>query len=218
MANNRKPEIADERTLHHKEGVSRIVDFSNGVIGFAITLLVINIRVPESRAKAGELPAELLALWPQYIAYLISFYIIGENWIIFNRIFSHIERYDETLYWLVLLFLLFIAVLPFPTSLVSVYPDRKIAALLYAGTVTCVVFSRTMIWWYATKNHRLVHESLNPCFIQGTLRNAILLLAGFIISAVIAFFSPIEAIYLWVLLAIVALVVRLRLYRPPKNY
>ncbi len=200
---------ADERRLHQTEGVSRIVDFSNGVMGFAITLLVLDIRVPEVRGLEPRLQSELLGLWPHYIAYLISFFVIGENWIIYNRIFSHIERYDEKLYWFDLLFLFFIVLLPFPTGLVSVYPGQKLPALVYAGVITCVVFSRTLIWWYATRGHRLVHENLDPGFVRRTLAYAVTLLCGFIISAIIAFFAPIGAIELWILLVIFSLFSRL---------
>jgi uncharacterized membrane protein len=201
-----------ERKFHHEEGVSRIVDFSNGVMGFAITLLVLDIKVPEKSSLASVLPRELLALWPQYLAYMVSFFVIGENWIIFNRIYRHIVRVDEPLYWFNLLFLFFIVFLPFPTSLISVYPGNKLSALMYGGTIVCVVFARTLIWWYATRNHRLVHETLEPAFIRRTLLYAVTMLAGFIVACVIAFFSPVEAIHIWILLALFSLVSRLILY------
>jgi uncharacterized membrane protein len=213
MKERHKQESADERILHQTEGVARIVDFSNGVMGFAITLLVVDIKVPTLQGQAQDLPRELLALWPQFLAYSISFYVIGENWIIYNRIFSHIERINEKLYWLDLLFLFFIAVLPFPTRLVSSYPNHKLPVLIYAGVITGVLFSRTFIWWYATNHHRLVHENLDPRFIHRTLLNSISLVVGYIVSAIIAFISPIEAVYIWLILAIVGLISRFWLYR-----
>lgn len=213
MNDGERREVADERQLHQKESIDRIVDFSNGVMGFAITLLVVDLRVPILPNEEASLPGEILDLWPQFLAYVISFYVIGDNWIIYNRIFSHIERFDERLYWLSLLFLFFVVILPFPTRLVSSYPDRKLPVLLYLGVIICVNFARTLLWWYASSGHRLVHENLDTRFVRRTLLMNVLILGGFLLSAVIALFSPIEAVYLWILLGIAGVVTRLVLYR-----
>ncbi|MGE5307646.1 MAG: TMEM175 family protein [Deltaproteobacteria bacterium] len=203
-------ETADERKLHQQTGVDRIVDFGHNVMGFAITLLVTGITV---QPGIHDLKAHLFSLWPQFIAYFLSFYVIGDNWIVYSRIFSHIIRYDEKLYWLNLLFLFFIAFLPFPTSLVSDYPGYKIPVLLYSTVIICVIFARTLLWWYASKDHRLVHETLDPAFIRKTLLNAIFLLCGFFVVALIAFFSVSDAISLWVVLGVFSLLSRFRLYK-----
>lgn len=217
MEENEKRPIADERKLHQTEGVARITDFTNAVTGVAITLLIVDVKAPQLPEPVSEqaLAAKIFSLWPHFIAYLVSFFIIGENWIVYHRIFSHIERYDETLYWLNLFFLLFVAALPFPTSLVSMYPYRKLPALLYAGTVMLVISARTLIWWYVTRDRRLVHKTIDPRLVSGGLRNEVLLVVGFLVSAVIAYFSTVWAIYLWIILAAVSIVTRLSLYNSP---
>lgn len=91
--------------------MDRIVNFSDAVFAIAITLLIPDIRVPEipDDLVAEELPAQLLALWPKYFGYVLSFVVIISFWNIHHSIFSAIRGYDRGLIWLNSLFLMFVA-------------------------------------------------------------------------------------------------------------
>src|SRR5512137_1560994 len=92
-----------------RSGLERIFLFTDAVMAIAITLLVLDLRVPEGPAGLGR---ALIALWPSYLSYLLSFVIIGNYWLSHHRLFRAIGRYDDRLVWLSLLFLFFIALLP----------------------------------------------------------------------------------------------------------
>ena len=134
----------------------RLVFFSDAVFAVALTLLVIDLRVPTG-ATTTTLPGKLGALWPQLLALLISFVVIASYWRGHHRIFHVIERYDR---WLVLLnftFLLSIVLQPFTTSLTSDYGYIPLAMGLYAGLLGISGLLLTAIWVYAVWA-RLVDE------------------------------------------------------------
>jgi uncharacterized membrane protein len=126
----------------------RIEYFTDAVIAIAMTLLVLDLQPPHLEPGQDLWPS-LAALWRQYFAYALSFLVIALNWIFHHRRFRVIVRYDSTLIWLNLLFLLFIAAVPFPTSLLAEYAPHPAAITFYAGIVTLTTGFGAATWAYA---------------------------------------------------------------------
>ena len=114
----------------------RLEAFSDGVIAIAVTLLVLDIRVPAP--GAGSLGHALLHQWPNYAAYVVSFLTIGVIWVNHHAAFARVRQVDHTLLILNLLLLLTVGLLPFTTSLMAEYlrEDRgqHLAAAIYSGS------------------------------------------------------------------------------------
>lgn len=123
----------------------RVEAFSDGVIAVAITLLILDIRVPEPDS-ADTLGHQLIALWPNVLAYVISFIAIGIIWINHHTMLRRLSGVDHSTLVLNLFLLLCIVTLPFSTSLLATYladPQRgALAAMVYAGTflITSTIF------------------------------------------------------------------------------
>src|SRR5215470_9469621 len=100
------------------DGVSagRLEAFSDGVLSIAATLLVLELHVPESGDNLG---AALLAQWPSYAAYVVSFITIGIIWVNHHQLFALVRRVDRTLLFLNLALLMVVSVLPFPTAILG---------------------------------------------------------------------------------------------------
>jgi uncharacterized membrane protein len=149
-ATERSPEAVKDR--------DRIVNLSDGVFAIAITLLVLDIRVPDipEGMVATELPAALLSLWPKYFGYVLSFVVISTLWVIHHSIFRPIRAYDRGLLYLNFLFLMFVAFVPFPTLLLGEYGNHQLPVAIYAGTLAAGRMLLTAIHWYSTRNERLV--------------------------------------------------------------
>jgi uncharacterized membrane protein len=190
--------------------IDRIASFSDAIMGFAVTLLITNITIPANLHTTAELVKTLLVLWPHYLAYVISFYVVGYNWMIHLRIFKSIVRYDAGLLWGNIVFLFFIAILPLPTELLSLYPHRKIAVFVYAVTLMCVNLARTVMWWHSVKDDRLIESGLTADEIRWTLRRNLYITAAVALSLVLALISPLGTLALWVLLMILAVLTRLQ--------
>jgi uncharacterized membrane protein len=184
--------------------LDRIVFFSDAVFAIAITLLVLDIHVPEipERLVDEQLPGRLLALWPKYLSYVLSFVVILMYWMAHHITFRAIKRYDRTLIWLNSLFLMCIAFLPFPTSLLGEYGDNQLAVAIYAASVAVARLLLTAVWWYASSGHRLIDESFPESTIRIYLVRGLAVALAFVISIGISFFSVSAAMYFWILLVV----------------
>ena len=143
---------------------SRIEAFSDGVFAIAITLLVLEIHVPE-HPEVG-LGRALLDQWPAYASYIVSFFVIGIIWINHHAIFDHLVRVDRNLLFLNLLLLLWVGLLPWPTNVFGTYmqeggADERVAAILYTGVMTLMGVSFGALWTYATRHRNLIGETLS---------------------------------------------------------
>src|SRR6266498_787796 len=102
---------------------SRIEAFSDGVMAIAITLLVLDLKVPTASevSDSGSLLAALLDRWPSYLAYLAAFLTIGIIWLNHRAFVDKVRRFDNVLQWFNLLLLLGVATVPFPTALLAAH-------------------------------------------------------------------------------------------------
>lgn len=135
---------------------ARIEAFSDGVFAIAITLLILELKVPHG-LSGSQLRRALLDEWPSYGAYLVSFATIGIMWINHHRLFTLIRRVDHTLLILNGVLLLTISVVPFPTALIADYLARdgsRLAAGLYSGWSILIAIAFNALWRYASSPQR----------------------------------------------------------------
>ena len=141
----------------------RLEAFSDGVLAIAITLLVIEIHVPNS--KQGDLLDALLDQWPSYAAFFISFVVIGIMWVSHHSMFERISTVDRRLLFLNLMLLLGIAFLPFPTALLATYVqdgghNASISAAIYSGTMCVIGIFFYFMWVHLERRPHLLVEGI----------------------------------------------------------
>ncbi len=150
----------------------RVEAFIDGVFAIAITLLVLEIKVPAVTA-GRSLWSALGTQWPSYAAYVVSFLVIGIMWINHHTVFALIARVDRTLLFLNLLLLLVVAAIPWPTALVAAYLDRggaaaQAALAVYSSFMVAHALTFTLFWWYATRTGDLFHDHVDPAGARRT--------------------------------------------------
>ena len=186
---------ADDKSI----GVDRIAAFSDAVFAVAITLLVLNIDVPQVPQQLVDvkLPAEVWALWPKFAAFIMSFVIIGFFWIFHHMMFRVIRRYATPFLWMNLMLLMCIVFIPFTAALFSEYPSTEIATMFYAGSWAVPSLILALMWWYATKDKRLVDKDYST--IKGRHATVAFLITGlvFLLSMPIALVNVSAAQYFW---------------------
>jgi uncharacterized membrane protein len=187
---------SEEHKQDNEKVLGRLLAFSDGVFAIAILLLLIDIRLPEGTTEVN-LGAALIELWPKYLAFLLSFVVIGLYWSAHVRLFREIVRYDQNLIWLNLLFLLFIVAIPFPTSVLSLHLFR-LSVVVYATMMACAGYMHTFLRIYAGKGHRLVNNRHSPRYIRKGILFSLFAPVGFTVSIGIGFFSAVAALVLWV--------------------
>ena len=187
--------------------LDRIVFFSDAVFAIAITILVLDIRVPYGLSPA-ELPAEVLGLWPKYLSYVVSFLVLAIYWQAHHRVFRPIRGYDGTLVWLNFLFLMAVAFLPFPTSPLGEYGREQVSVVIYAANAAVASLLLSAISWYAGRGHRLVPPDHDDEESKIRRLQGLAVPAVFLASIGVSFFSPMAAMYSWLLLAITDPIIR----------
>jgi uncharacterized membrane protein len=115
-----------------KLGFERFIFFSDAVFAIAITLLVLDLRVPDADAFA------IWPLMPKFIGFGVSFYVIGRYWLAHHQLFEAVEGYDGLLLGVNLWFLASIAFLPFPTSVVTAAKPAAAPVTFYAASLMAV--------------------------------------------------------------------------------
>jgi uncharacterized membrane protein len=133
---------------------SRIEAFSDGVFSIAITLLILEIK-PPSAHEADILIRALLNLWPSYLAFLASFLTIGVMWVNHHRLFTLIERTDDTLVGINLLLLLGVTWIPFPTALLAEHlggSGQSVAAVIYSASFLLIALLYQVLLQYALRS------------------------------------------------------------------
>src|SRR5689334_18607568 len=152
---------------------SRLEAFSDGVIAIAITLLVLEIKVPSELPEGTSLWTALGNQWPSYLALVTSFTVILIMWINHHRMFSHIWRTDTMLFLLNGGLLLGITILPFTTALVAEYlqkRDAEVAAIVYNGNFILTALFFNLIWSYASRKNRLLSPQADPVAVKALTR------------------------------------------------
>ena len=203
-----------ERESHRDR--DRIVNLSDGVFAIALTLLVLDIRVPKipENAVGSELPGVLLGLWPNYLGYCLSFLVISTFWIIHHSIFRPIRAYDRNLLYLNFLFLMFVAFVPFPTALLGEYGNHQLPVAVYAATLAVGRLLLTAIQWYSVRHDRLLDEAQDPATVRFLLIRGLTIPAIYLLTIGISFFSVQAATWSWGILILVdAVILRIRMSR-----
>jgi uncharacterized membrane protein len=179
--------------------VEHVVSFSDAVFAFAITLMALSIDIPELPLdlSQSQLLDRLSSLYPQLEDYIISFAIIAMFWVSYHRVFNHIEGSYMSIVYLNLLFLLLITLLSLTTSIVINYSSYQIPHIIYSVVVIMTSSLLAAIWWYVTKNHRLVDKNMHPLFIKGIFFILLSVPIIFGISIIISFIDLDLAQYFW---------------------
>ena len=168
----------------------RLEGFSDAVFAIAITLLVLDLKVPPPDGP-GLLGKLLLDQWREYLAFLVSFGTIALMWMFHHELFMLINRIDRTLLALNCLLLLGVVVVPFPTAVAAAYarhPDEKMAEMFHTGAfVVMMVFFR-FLWRYASFRNRLLAPGVDPQLVsilnRTTALAPMLYLASFFLTLV----------------------------------
>ena len=170
----------------------RLETFSDGVFAIAITLLVLGIGLPE---PDEPLVAALVDQWPAFLAYVVSFLTIGIMWINHHQLFTLIGRSNTTFALIHVVFLMFIAFLPYSTDVMAERlgsgVDEVAAMVLYGGTTVAIAVMYNVIWLYASGNGgRLLRSGIDEEIRRAGARGYQYGPIGYLLITLLAFVNP----------------------------
>ena len=178
----------------------RVVFFSDAVFAIAITLLVINIRVPAppgSRATLAQFAHELAGQTGRILSWALSFYVVGRYWTNHHAMFRHIARFDRRLVGLNLLLLACIAFMPYATNVVGEWGGSGPGAAFYAACLAVAGLAQGAVWFHAARRGRLTASHVPPALANRYLLSLLQPPVVFLASIPVAFVSPLAAECLW---------------------
>lgn len=182
--------------------LERLILFSDAVFAIAITLLVIEIKIPEIHEKPvtdNAVLHKLAELIPKFVGFLVSFLLIGQYWIVHHRMFSFVINFTDRLIWLNILFLFAIALMPFSTGFYSEYVLRGVVTpvIFYTANIALLGLANFLMWRYLSNQKNNLTENLTPALAKYFSLRALTVPTIFVIfsfvylySQMIAFFIP----------------------------
>lgn len=181
--------------------------FSDGVFAIAITLLVLEIGVPDG--SDDDLLGALVDQWPSYLAYLVSFSTIGAVWLKHAVMTDHLHASTSALNRLNLLLLLVVAFLPFPTRLLAEYVGgsdaSRIATTVYGVNLLLTSILLSVLWRFAVHGH-LVRSDADEAELAAVTRTLTPSMAGYVVMIVLGLFLPVVAVVGYLVIAVLIIV------------
>ena len=179
---------------------SRVLAFSDGLFAIAMTLLVVGIEVPDipDTESVGELWDAVNDLDASFISFFISFFVIGRYWVAHHQFFSMLSRLDQGLIWLNIVYLCFIAFLPFPSGLLGNFFENPLAFTIYAVAVAAVSGMEVVLFRHAYRSGLLSRPLPDDVYRWGQALS-ISPVIFFLLSIPVAFVDSTLAVLVWFL-------------------
>ena len=175
--------------------IDRLSFFSDGVFAIAITLLIIEIKVPVIEHASNEALLDSLSeMSLKFIGFLISFAIVGHYWSVHHRIFGYVKKYNSPLLWVNLGFLCSVVLLPFSSGLLGEYSSDLhlyVPYIVYVINICLTGLMNCWLWLYISNPRRqfLTHTISDARIRLGLYRSLIIPLV-FIISLIVFYINP----------------------------
>jgi uncharacterized membrane protein len=171
-------------------GTSRVEAFSDGVFAIAITLLVLDLRVP---ASSQDLLQGILDAWPSYLVYATSFLTIGGIWLAHHGLFARLQQISTSLMRANLILLMAVAFVPYPTRLIaeSIHDEsaERTAVIFYGTTLLAVSIIAAVMWRIVVLSPDLLRPEFSAADMRALARRAepnLAFYAGFTVFALLA--------------------------------
>jgi len=198
------PDLPPEATAGAATDTSRLETFADGVIAIAITLLILDVKVPV--VGGPRLGHALVHQWPSYAGYVVSFLTIGVIWVNHHHMFKLIERTNHAFLMMNVVFLMTIAFLPWPTALVaSSIRDpaaRRPATIAYGLTLVALAVMFNVVWRYASGRGHLLSSSVSPKLIAQSRRGYAVGPVVYSAATLLAFANPFISLSIFAALAV----------------
>lgn len=170
---------------------NRLEALTDGVFAIAMTLLVLELRISEAAGhlSSSELMTAIIGLFPNFLAYVISFAILGIFWVGHHNFFHLVKRVDRPFLWVNIFGLLFVSLIPFSAALLGRYGSEPVSIIVYALNLTLAGLVFGFGWRYATK-HGLLDAQLDPKFVRFAQKHIMVAPVMYLFAIIASFFNP----------------------------
>jgi uncharacterized membrane protein len=185
-----------ERPMHidatkFEIGKNRIEALSDGIFAIVMTLLILELRVPNLPPSAPnlEVAPALITLWPKFASYIVTFVSLGFFWVGHHLMYHVIRRADRTLLWLNIFFFMFVSLLPFSTSVLNAFPRAFVAPLFFGGNLAVIGWILFFQWSYANSQPDMLADFVSAEYRKTVSSRMLIVPVATTLTAVICFWS-----------------------------
>ena len=182
-------ELAQE-VLERTRDPGRVMALTDGIFAIIMTLLVLEIHVPQLSAGESLSTTFLREEWPNVVVFVISFVLTGLFWMAHRDMFNLVRGVERGLIWLNILYMLNMALIPFAASLLSAYSQDALALRLYGLLLLLISLMRLMLWLYISMQPHLLIEHVDRKTLWSGAFQAIALILLSLIAILFAGFAP----------------------------
>jgi uncharacterized membrane protein len=195
----RRANVASKKDEAPVNTPERLKALADGVFAIVMTLMVLQLGVPAAGglSREAELLRELGKLWPEFLIYILSFMILGVFWYMHHSLFSVVRRFDTTLVWLNILFLLFVSLIPFSTAMAGKNGFVTVTAVVYGVNLLLIFNLGWATWAFITGKRGLADKSIDPVMIRGGNRMGLFYAVVMWVAIGLAFFVPAASFFIY---------------------
>jgi uncharacterized membrane protein len=190
---------------------NRLESLADGLFAIVMTLLVLELSVPAitGSSVSSELTGKLIELWPKALTYILSFILLGLVWGDHHAMFHYVVRSDGKLAWMNIILLMFVALVPFSTSLLGSYSGTRVAAVIYGINFLIILGMHWLMWRYINREEStLTDKAIGTKYVVGGQKKGYLFgCISYAIGICIAFINPFASICVYAFLALIRIIV-----------
>jgi uncharacterized membrane protein len=175
--------------------LGRLISLIDGVYAVALTLLVLDLKLP---SESGELPRALAQMLPGFLIYLIAFASVAGYWTIHHGTFRHVRYGDGRVVLLSFVNLLFVTLYPVTASIVGAHPLNPLAAACLSANSLLYCMSAWAVWSYTAANRRLLADDTDHRIVQQVARIMMIVGIGLAFAIPIGFVSVYLVYAVWI--------------------
>jgi uncharacterized membrane protein len=177
-------------------GTTRVETLSDGVFAVAMTLLILDVKLPplSHSISAAQYSALVFALWPKLVIFVCSFVVLTQVWIIHHYLFHLLKTCDQVLLFWNFLVLMFVTCLPLATSLAGEYPYFSLSAAIYAGNLLAMHLAYRGLWHHASRRDSLMKDNVEPAIMKSVRQRFDVYSVLVTVAFVVSYFTSIASI------------------------
>lgn len=186
-----------DRWKHEATAFDRVLFFSDAVFAIAVTLLVLPLA--DVQLAPTHVGSQLVGLIPQMLTFALSFIVTGLFWMAHHKWFQLVSAFDTRSLWVNMIFLLCVAFLPFPTSVLAQRGDTSAATAFYAGAIAMTGVLACTLWWYMSRHRELLTSDGAPALLHRHFLSSLAAPIVFALSIPLSYGDASLAKYSWIL-------------------
>jgi uncharacterized membrane protein len=187
---------------------NRLESLADGLFAIVMTLLVLELSVPviTGSSVSSELTGKLIELWPKVLTYILSFILLGAVWEDHHTMFHYVVRSDGKLAWMNIILLMFVALVPFSTSLLGNYSGTRVAAVIYGINFLIIIGMHLLTWRYINRDSTLTDKAIETKYVVRWKKGYLFGCISYAIGIGIAFINPVASICVYAFLALIRII------------